>query len=41
MSKRLMVERAITPRTKDHNRDPAHNMKQSSIVIFFVICEVS
>ena len=35
------AKRAITPRTKDLNGDPAHNMKQSSILILFVVCEVS
>ena len=39
--KRPLEERSVTPRTKDNNRDRAHNMKQNSIVIFFVVqCEV-
>ena len=41
MSKRPIDYWSITPRTKDTNRDRAHNMKQKNIVIFFVVCQVS
>ena len=41
MRKQPIDELSITPRTKDPNRDRAHNVKQRNIAILFVACQVS